>query len=132
MSSQINFPANLLELPQMMAFIRSCGSTLQPPDLRKLELALEESLVNIIQHAYPDSPGGIEIHFTPYYDYLIFTLRDQGFPFNPLLAQPKIASGSLEERTEGGLGLLLIREFMDEMYYTRQDPYNILTLVKKI
>jgi anti-sigma regulatory factor (Ser/Thr protein kinase) len=132
MSSQINVSADLLELAQMMAFIRSCGSNLNPTDLRKLELALEESLVNIIQHAYPDTPGGIEIHFTPYYDYLIFTLRDQGFPFNPLLAQPKVASGSLEERTEGGLGLLLIREFMDEMYYTRQDPYNILTLVKKI
>ena len=132
MSSHINFQASLVHLPDMMSFIRSCAAPLSAPDLRKLELALEESLVNIIQHAYPQQPGTLEILFTQYFDYLIFTLRDQGFPFNPLLAKPKVESTSLEERKEGGLGLLLIREFMDEMHYTRQDPFNILTLVKKI
>ena len=39
---------------------------------------------------------------------------------------------SLEEREIGGLGILLVKNVMDETYYKRHVDKNVITLVKKI
>jgi len=37
----------------------------------------------------------------------------------------------LEERTIGGLGIHLVRKFMDNLEYKRQGERNLLTMKKK-
>ena len=100
---------------------------------RHIEIALEEALVNIIHYAYQSSNGVIEILCNDYpQDQVEIIIKDYGVPFNPLESSKKIdQSASLEERTEGGLGIAFIKELMDTMEYQREGKANVLTLKKK-
>lgn len=121
------FTANLETLPSMMHWIEECMHSLKlsPPDTRKVKLALEEAIVNVIHHAYQSQLGKLDLIFRLYRKRIKFILKDKGLPFDPL-------TDPSEKKEEGGLGILLMREYMDEIYYERSDPYNCLTLVKKL
>lgn len=98
-----------------------------------LNLSLEEALTNVILYAYPSTTGQIELLVDGQDDHLVFTLKDQGIPFNPLVEAPEAdITSSIEDREIGGLGVFLIRQLMDEVEYTRQDESNILQMTKKI
>jgi len=59
---------------------------------------------------------------------LIFS--DNGRPFNPLeYAEPDTTS-PLEEREEGGLGLLIVKKTMDTMNYSYNNGVNRLEFSK--
>lgn len=84
----------------------------EPPQLKKIELALEEAVVNIISYAYPPGqPGPIQmtLHHSTQNSKLSITLSDSGTPFNPLEVEglDKLGTG---DRRIGGLGLLLLRQ----------------------
>lgn len=102
----------------------------------KVELALEEVLINLVKHAYRagNAAGEIEVLYNlsaP--DSLSFVIKDQGEPFNPLDYQPApFLHLPLEERREGGLGIILIKNSMDQCRYERLEPFNILTLEKRL
>ena len=100
--------------------------------IRKVELASEEALVNIIRHAYKETAGVVEINIQKVKKQIEIEIRDNGPSFNPL--KQEIAfnpMASLEEREIGGLGILFIRQYMDEVRYRREGNANILILVKK-
>jgi len=58
---------------------------------------------------------------------------DDGQYFSPdQTASPDVSSG-LEERTQGGLGIYLVKELMDEVSYRREgNNTNHLILEKKL
>src|SRR5580704_5922621 len=129
---QARFSAKLENLPSMMQWAEEILRPLQLPHENKVLLALEEALVNIIHYAYPQKDGEIEIECRLYSDSLEFVIRDKGKPFNPLLLKDPSLNQSLEERKEGGLGVLFIKKCMDEVKYERKEPFNTLILKKKI
>lgn len=102
--------------------------------LTRLELALEEALVNIIRHAYQERPEEIliQLECIPKIGARI-TLIDNGLAFNPLERQSSAldTSAPLEEMEEGGLGILFIKKSVDDVLYERRGNQNVLTLVKK-
>ncbi|MDE3045607.1 MAG: ATP-binding protein [Verrucomicrobiota bacterium] len=101
---------------------------------RKVELASEEALVNIIQHAYKNTEGEVDIEIKEGEGNRIeIEIRDSGPPFNPLKQKTTFDPlASLEEREIGGLGILFIRQYMDDVRYRRDGSANVLTLVKKV
>jgi anti-sigma regulatory factor (Ser/Thr protein kinase) len=105
-----------------------------PPTLRKVELASEEALVNIIRHAYQELPGEIEIEVRAFpHSHVEIVIQDRGPPFDPLEEDREVdRTSSLEEREEGGLGIIFIRKYMDDVRYQRRGDQNVLTLVKKL
>jgi len=131
------FPARLDTLHQMLQWIhkqiKSVG--FEVSDLRKIELASEEALVNVIKHGYKnESAGFIELSVVIHdNDKMILTIRDKGLLFNPLKQEAKVDLESpLEQRLEGGLGILMMRQYMDQINYKRDGEYNLLTMIKKI
>lgn len=132
---QACFLARMEMLDSMMQWIRKWADQtgFDTAVIRKIELAMEEALVNVIRYAYRQGEGEIELlcRIDPH-EQIEFIIQDQGHPFNPLLqsqiVDPSIA---LEERKEGGLGILLFLQYMDEVRYERQEPYNILKLIKR-
>ena len=52
--------------------------------------------------------------------------RSLGFAIEPDINTP------IEDRPIGGLGIFLVKQFMDEVSYRREAGLNILTMVKKI
>ena len=98
----------------------------------KIALALEEVLVNIIKYAYQgrDPAGDIEITCKPGDSHaLIIDVVDSGIPFDiSSVREPDVAAG-IDERRIGGLGIYFVKQFMDDVRYSREEGRNRLTLV---
>ena len=59
-------------------------------------------------------------------------LGDNGPPFDPLAAETTPPEGDIETREVGGLGLTLVKSFMDRLDYRRVDGLNRLTMEMKV
>ncbi len=106
---------------------------LNETNVRKTELASEEALVNIIEHGYQKNEGTIEVELHRFGTVIEIVLRDYGPAFNPLEREISFNPlAPLEERKIGGLGILFIRQYMDEVRYRRERNANVLTLIKKL
>lgn len=99
-----------------------------------INLALEETVSNIIFYAYPQGETGndITVRYEREGDTIIFTIFDRGIPFDPTKKEEADVSLSAEEREIGGLGIFLVNKIMDSMEYRRIGNENILRLTKKI
>ena len=99
--------------------------------LKKLEIALEEAVVNIISYSHATE---IELNIqrstlNAQRSTLNITLTDNGVPFDPTSSECDTAK-VIEERQVGGLGISLLRQIMDEQHYQRTDERNQLTIIK--
>ena len=123
------FPAKIDLLHSMLEWIAACLVGWDRKSLRKVELASEEALVNIIHHAYQGRPEPIEISVQVSKSHAEIIFKDHGPPFNPLQRKAPDCSGRLEDREVGGLGIHLMRQYMDEVRYTREANCNVLVFV---
>ena len=99
--------------------------------IHDIQLATEEALLNICQHAYPgEDKGDVEVTCEIKSDSeLNIRILDTGIPFNILsLSEPDLAC-PLPDRKIGGLGCYLVKKMADEVYYRRQGDTNILNLL---
>ena len=95
------------------------------------ELVLDELLNNVINHAYLDAKHHtIVVDMSIAEQALQIIISDDGIPFNPFAHKDPDLKSSLEEREVGGVGLFLVKKFMDECSYERLEDRNIVTLVK--
>ncbi len=100
--------------------------------VRKVELASEEALINVIMHGYKGLSGQIDIEMQTTDDKISIIIKDQGPLFNPLEQDVGFdPSATLEERKIGGLGILFMRQYVDEIHYSREEDTNVLILVKQ-
>jgi serine/threonine-protein kinase RsbW len=132
---KIVLSAKLENLQTMLGFIREKAKALGFDDktINQIQLASEELLVNVINYAYPDINGEIEITCTPKQNKgLEVEIVDSGIPFNPLSQPEPDTKAPLEKRKIGGLGIHLIRNTMDELNYKRQEGRNIFTFLKNL
>ena len=100
----------------------------------KLRLSIEETVENVVQYAYKDGIGWMEVGTDLDKNGLMLTitLKDAGKPFNPLEKPDPDINLPLEEREIGGLGIYLCKQLMDEVSYRYEDGCNILTMKKGI
>lgn len=99
----------------------------------QLRLAVEEAVVNVIDHAYPTgNEGGIEVRVISDGKILKTIIIDSGAAFDPTTKERTDTSLPVEDRQIGGLGILLIHDLMDSINYERIDGRNVLTLTKII
>lgn len=132
MSASRTFPKAIGELPAILAWIRRHlnETNLTGPEKMRLELAMEEAVVNVIR--YSKSPDlKLETRHTPSSE-ISFDLIDSGVEFNPLVHSVPESDASLEDHPEGGKGLILMKKCSDALLYRREGEKNILTLTKKI
>ncbi len=99
-----------------------------------LQMVVEEVLANVIIHAQPKGEGlDIELQWIdPYPGTIRIEIHDSGTPFNPLESPEPDTTLSVEDREVGGLGIHLIRRYMDQCFYERVNNRNILALVRRI
>ena len=97
--------------------------------LLNIQLAIEEILVNICEHAYPDAPGTLNITCKKEIDRLVIEIKDSGIPFNPLEIEKPDILVPLEDRKIGGMGILLVRNIAGDIKYERTKNQNVLTLI---
>jgi sigma-B regulation protein RsbU (phosphoserine phosphatase) len=104
--------------------------------LFEIELALEEASTNIIYHAYPPGEvGDILLRVEMAGDLLHLTLTDWGLPLDPTQVKPFDINAPVEARIQGGMGLHLIQNLMDDVERQTASELggpNTLTLVKRV
>ena len=102
-----------------------------PKIFKKMELACEEALVNVINHSSKNQDSILNIDTSIMPGKIEVVIRDKGLPFNPLEKKDQIdPSLTLEEREVGGLGIFFILKTLDSVSYKRVSDHNVLTLVK--
>ena len=57
---------------------------------------------------------------------------DDGVPFNPFQREMPNLGGTLSDRQIGGLGIHIVRQLMDEVFYKRGVDRNTVTLIKHL
>ena len=96
-----------------------------------LNLALEETVSNVIMYAYPEGTDGtVDITAVVEGKHVSFVITDSGKPFDPTGKKDVDINADVAERPIGGLGIHLVRTIMDTVSYERKDEKNILTITK--
>jgi anti-sigma regulatory factor (Ser/Thr protein kinase) len=99
----------------------------------KMKVALDEILTNVISYAYDDDGEHcITIRLQLECGKWIAEVEDDGLPFNPLNAPEPDVTQALDQRGVGGLGIHLVRKYMDELEYRNQMNRNILVMRLKV
>jgi anti-sigma regulatory factor (Ser/Thr protein kinase) len=97
----------------------------------KVELILEEFLVNVANHAYQGEAGPLEVRIREVlfdgWPHLAIRVADWGPPFDPFAEgkEPDLTLG-VEDRPIGGLGLHLVRNMAAHHSYCREMGSNIV------
>ena len=134
-SSSVILKNDVHKVPMLDAFVReTCSAiSLDEATTTNVCLAVEEAVVNVMRYAYTEgSKGEIRVSASASNDKLTFEIRDNGKPFDPTAAENPDITLTARQRPIGGLGIFLMRRYMDAMNYKRECDSNILTLTKYI
>jgi serine/threonine-protein kinase RsbW len=129
----IKLPAKLKNLGRWMEAVSECAREqgFDQKKIGKIELALEEALVNICHYSYPEEPGNAEVSCKQDNRRFIIEIVDSGIPFDMTSLPTPDLTFSIEKRKIGGLGIFLIKNMVDEVRYRREGNFNILKLTIK-
>lgn len=96
-----------------------------------LALALEECASNVVNHAYQrDAQQTFWLTLERPGDRFVIELRDRGPAFDPLQSPAPDLDADPDEREAGGLGIHLVRHYIDDLRYAREGGENVLRLTK--
>jgi sigma-B regulation protein RsbU (phosphoserine phosphatase) len=128
-------PNDVQEVPKLAAFVDEIceAAGMDMATAMQMNLAIEEAVVNVMEYAYPaGTKGEVRIEARVHDTYVEFTLSDDGMPFNPTEKGEVDTTLSAEERSIGGLGIMLVKHYMDSVIYKYVDSQNVLTLRKNL
>jgi len=126
-------PADLQEIAVLSEWLEAAMEKegFSEGDILDTQLAVEESVTNIILHGYGETGGEIAVGIRWGNDEVAIELADQAPPFDPLSLPEPDLEADIDERKIGGLGIFLTRKLMNAVTYRFEDGKNILTMVKK-
>lgn len=130
------FPSSLESLYEMLNYISINAKEIgfDGHYIKKIELACEEALVNIINHTFKDKSGTIDIECIPTEKKrgIKVIFKDKGKAFDPTEKMNKLLSEDSIKKPQdlGGFGLFFIFNLMDEVHYRREGDYNKLIMIK--
>ncbi len=112
-------------------FCQDCGVSKR--QTFEINLALDELFTNIISHGFEDdAEHHVNVTCKNEDGVLKITIEDDGIPFNPAAAPHPNLKCAFKDREIGGLGIHLIRSYMDCIEYSRRGGKNILILTKTL
>lgn len=94
-----------------------------------VNVAVEELVVNVVNYSHSDY---LDVEIIRDEKSIVLRFHDSGVPFNPLEKDPPDFSIPFEDRQIGGLGIFMVKEYMDEVGYEHAGGENILTVMKLI
>lgn len=127
----ISFPASLDEVGCLQTYLEdvSLQARLEPAVSKRLRLAVEEAVANIINHSHATT---VALQAKIADGQIIITIDDDGIPFNPTQHSPTDLSLSPDQRPPGGMGIILLQRMSDALSYRHSQGHNILTITKNI
>ena len=109
---------------RLLAFLSDSGVDARAA--HRVALVLDELLTNVaIQHGAGETAVSVSLTISP--DCVSAEVVDGGTMFDPRLERDVDVSASVEERTVGGLGLLLVQQVTQNLAYERAEHRNRTT-----
>ena len=136
MQATKSFPATYEQIRPINQFIASASEEagFDAATRFKIELACDEALNNIIEHAYGgEGKGDITVGCSVENGAFRITLHDTGRQFTPAqITEPNTTPTMVapQEIPVGGLGMHMMQQVMDEIAYDFGDDGNTVTMVK--
>jgi len=133
----LSVPGQFEQLMQIAEFVTQAAreAGLTDDDVFHVEMAVDEACSNIIEHAYADRSGDIDLICTSSKPGAFeITIHDSGRSFNPngVAAPPLDVPADVDDLNEGGLGLYFMRKLMDEVRFEMvAGQGNTLTMTKR-
>jgi serine/threonine-protein kinase RsbW len=133
---ELKIDSDLKNLELVADFITKtmCESGVQnEKDIFDVQLAVDEALTNIIEHAYAGINCGkitVQSRLSESKKEFIVKLKDSGKPFDPQTVASPDTDAKLEERKVGGLGIYFMKQLMQTVKYAINDKENELTMAK--
>lgn len=128
---RIVLPSTFVAVRQSLGQMRRGLGPLELSDdlLGSIEIVAAEALNNIVEHAYPDTAGIIEIEITTDEKMVNFQIVDTGLE----MPGGRVPVGAIrdypadpEQMPEGGFGWFLIHDLTAHLSYQRSGSRNIL------
>lgn len=130
----LEISAKLEKIPLLSKFI---GNSMLKFDLGdynqfQVQLAVEEAVTNIIKHGNLEVNDKISIKCQKKDNEIHIIIEDPGKAFNQKdVCKPDLKISPLK-RDPGGLGVYLIKKYMNRIDYVYKNGKNILTLIKYV
>lgn len=128
---QITLSSRLSEIARVPPWLDNLASRDGIPERTRfgMDLCLEEVLSNIIRHGYRGAPGHaiLVTYENPRRDTFSLVIEDEAPPFNPLRHNDRPVC-SLDDVSEGGHGIHLVRQFANQVDYAPTATGNRLTI----
>jgi serine/threonine-protein kinase RsbW len=134
----LSVPGQFEQLVQIAEFVTQAAreAGLTDDDVFHVEMAVDEACSNIIEHAYADRSGDIDLICSSSAPGAFeITIHDSGRTFNPdgVAAPPLNVPADVDDLNEGGLGLYFMRKLMDEVRFEMvAGQGNTLTMTKRL
>lgn len=129
--SELSIRPTLAEVRQASDWLARDGAAHGVPqaDLGRLDLCLNEALANVIAHGGTSAAQQpIHLRLQVHAREASVTVSDAGPAFDATTAALAVQATRLADATPGGLGLLMLRKFSDDLTYHRHDDQNVLTV----
>lgn len=130
---QVIVPAQIKYLPVLRKFISRIGSkyNFAKTEINAFKISIDEACTNIIKHGYKkDQSGSITMKVLVNDEQLIVELIDQGQSFDPNSVDNPNLKKYVDTGKKGGLGIFIMRKFLDDINYEINNHHNILRLTK--
>ena len=138
MQSEI-IPASMEYLSRVMSLTEEelrqagCGEK----DRRLIEISVEEIFTNIASYAYGGGEGVIRIRWDIRQvrngqKEAVICFADEGTPYNPFARKDPDLTLPMEQRPVGGLGVYMVKQFMDETDYRCEKGRNVTVIKKRV
>jgi serine/threonine-protein kinase RsbW len=132
----LDVPSTTQNLAMIREFVNRVAAQagLDEIEVGQLELAVDEACANVIEHAYgDDSTKQVMVRAIFDEDTLRIHVIDTGKGFDPTQVQQQDLKDLIASRKTGGLGMRLMKTFMDEVHYDIEPgKKNELRMVKKL
>ena len=123
LTSRISIPVKMVILGPVTAYARELAKCIgfDEADAARIQLAVEESLANVVQFGYQEETDDtLEIVFDSGPAGIVISIREKGIPFNPERLPQYSPDHSEPDASGAGLGIHLIKSFMDEVAFIRK------------
>ena len=94
----------------------------------KADICFEEIMTNIIKYSYQEDIGDVIVHYHVSPEQLTIVFFDKGTKFDPLKSVDPDITAKAEDRKIGGLGIFMVKNMVDNIYYSYQEKHNILMI----
>lgn len=132
-----NIPASMENLPRVMSltgrFLKEAGCG--EHDRRHIEISVEEIFTNIASYAYKTKEGTVWMEWDvrktgETQKEIVIRFQDEGVPYDPFARKNPDLTLPIEDRPVGGLGVYMVKQFMDNAEHCYENGRNV-TVIKK-